>query len=107
MCFGVIGSAFALPSLQVFFGCCRHLWVTSTQRLMVHFNPSALLSVGDALAFVTTLLSDQVVAQTKAGPQPVSVPHFDHVSPTVRCAPHQCALTEQQFLDCDEVVHCL
>lgn len=57
--------------------------MTSTQRLMVHFNPSALLSVGDALAFVTTLLSEQVVAQTKAGPQPVSAPHLDHVSPAI------------------------
>ena len=77
---GTIGSGFA--SHPVLPGCCRHLWVTSTQRLMVHFNPSALLSIGDALAFVTTLLSDQVVAQTKAGPQPVAASHIDHVSPT-------------------------
>ena len=68
---------------------------------MVHFNPSALLSVGDALAFVTTLLSDQVVAQTKAGPQPVSAPHLDHVSPGFCCAPYWCVLTEYQLFGCD------
>jgi hypothetical protein len=31
------------------------MWVTSDENLGIHFNPAALLSVGDALTFVKEL----------------------------------------------------
>ena len=34
---------------------CRHIWLTSKQHLSVHFNPSALLSFGDLLAFANAV----------------------------------------------------
>lgn len=41
-------------SKRVMFG--RHIWLTSKQHLSVHFNPSALLSFGDLMAFVNAVM---------------------------------------------------
>lgn len=53
---------------------CRHMWLASKERLNVHFNPASLLSFGDALAFVNTLLSQDVVILGPQGPELVSSP---------------------------------
>ena len=50
------------------------MWLASKERLNVHFNPASLLSFGDALAFVNTLLSQDVVILGPQGPELVSSP---------------------------------
>ena len=41
------------------------MWLNSERALKVHFNPAALLSVGDALAFYNTLTATQPDVQAQ------------------------------------------
>ena len=58
--------------------CCRHIWLTSKQQLSVRFNPSALLSVGDLLAFMNAL----------KGPMPNIAAVMGATRPSCTCKNH-------------------
>lgn len=54
---------------------CRRIWVGSEERLNIQFNPAALLSLGDAHAFVQALLdiAPKAPGVPKGGPTPSTV----------------------------------
>ena len=54
---------------------CRRIWAGSEDRLNIQFNPAALLSLGDAHAFVEALLdiAPKAPGVPKGGPTPSTV----------------------------------
>jgi len=86
-------------SLQLF---CRHMWLASKDRLNVHFNPASLLSFGDGLAFVNTLLSNDVVVLGPQGPELVSSPTHGPGSMARLAAPENAPkMAEQMAVNAD------
>lgn len=81
---------------------CRHMWVASKERLNVHFNPASLLSFGDALAFVSTLLSSDVVVLGPQGPELQSSPTHGPGSMARLAAPENAPkMAEQMAVNAD------
>ena len=81
---------------------CRHMWLASKERLNVHFNPASLLSFGDALAFVNTLLSQDVVILGPQGPELVSSPTKGPGSMARLAAPENAPkMSEQMAVNAD------
>ncbi|KAL0018632.1 hypothetical protein WJX77_009530 [Trebouxia sp. C0004] len=80
----------------------RHMWLASKERLNVHFNPASLLSFGDGLAFVNTLLSNDVVVLGPQGPELASSPTYGP-GPMARLAAPENApkMAEQMAVNAD------
>ena len=68
----------------------------------MHFNPASLLSFGDALAFVNTLLSQDVVILGPQGPELVSSPTRGPGSMARLAAPENAPkMSEQMAVNAD------
>ena len=78
------------------------MWLASKERLNVHFNPASLLSFGDALAFVNTLLSQDVVILGPQGPELMSSPTRGPGSMARLAAPENAPkMSEQMAVNAD------
>ncbi len=78
------------------------MWLASKDRLNVHFNPASLLSFGDALAFVNTLLSSDVVILGPQGPEVISSPTHGPGSMARLAAPENAPkMAEQMAVNAD------
>ena len=78
------------------------MWLASKERLDVNFNPASLLSFGDALAFVNTLLSKDVVILGPLGPEAVSSPTHGPGSLARLAAPENAPkMAEQMAVNAD------
>ena len=64
-----------LGSLTLAVIACRRIWAGSEDRLNIQFNPAALLSLGDAHAFVQALLdiAPKAPGVPRGGPTPSTV----------------------------------
>ena len=69
---GRLHSLGLVPSVSVMY---RRIWAGSEDRLNIQFNPAALLSLGDAHAFVEALLdiAPKAPGVPKGGPTPSTV----------------------------------